>query len=138
MTNEEALAMRAELEQHYGVPVMPVTQYCEAIWAWFRCIEERDGDKYYAPMLGGIRNDIQKSALLWRLIYRGEKLRVEQCPIHKGRWHGSIWCGPNVCEHNCDGTGWLPLPGDEHKHGSPVFLAYAVSEKSTPTPERHP
>jgi hypothetical protein len=52
--------------------------------------------------------NLQKSNLLWRLIYRGQPLRTEMCPLHQGQWSGCAW---DPCPHGCsDGnnvTGWL-------------------------------
>lgn len=61
---------------------------------------------------------ISKSNLLARLLYAGEKIRAEMCPIHKGVWSGIEW-GDTVCPHKCQLTGWIqdgvdqgkPLPG---------------------------
>lgn len=89
-----------------GDVVMRVSDYCAAIWTWMDKAGERYGPEYQT-MLDRIRTDIQKSALLWRLIYRGEKLRTVECPKHKGKWHGPEWIGMETCPHDCDGTGYL-------------------------------
>jgi hypothetical protein len=58
---------------------------------------------------------IRKSNLLWRLIYAGETLREQQCPVHKGHWSGCRWDKDNcACQSLQNGkvasdvTGWLP------------------------------
>lgn len=49
---------------------------------------------------------ITKSNLLYRLLYRGEKLRTQMCPEHKGTWSGLE--GPDSsCPHRCQMTGWV-------------------------------
>lgn len=53
---------------------------------------------------------ITKSALLDRLLYRGESLRSRMCPKHKGKWSGIEWGPENACPHGCQLTGWLPEP----------------------------
>ena len=68
----------------------------------------RDGDKRVAST---IRMQIGKSCLLSRLVYIGEPLRTEKCPIHKGVWSG---IQIEACPHGCNAascgctTGWLP------------------------------
>lgn len=48
---------------------------------------------------------IEKSSLLYRLLYLGEPLRTQKCPVHLGVWHG---IQPVPCPHGCGLTGWLP------------------------------
>lgn len=111
LTKEEAETMLAELTEHYHQPVLPMSDFCNAISTWFRCIEKNNldtdknynqGSAYYKH-LSNIETDIRKSNLLGRLLYGGEKLRNEKCPKHLGRWSGI-----GDCEHGCDLTGWLP------------------------------
>lgn len=88
---------------------------CEAIFTWSRIMSERlkedqlneDGwgqaqnvwrlnsktkkhDQYITPseVMGNLPLWMTKSNLLYRLIYLGEPLRTEKCPIHKGQWSG--------------------------------------------------
>ena len=58
---------------------------------------------------------IRKSNLLHRLIYMGESLRKEPCPVHQGKWSGCKWEDDNcACQglqrggFASDVTGWLP------------------------------
>lgn len=65
----------------------------------------------YFEVLQPILIDIRKSALLWRLLYQGQKVRNVKCAIHKGhlamhQWMGSPSEGEKPCA--CNGTGWLP------------------------------
>lgn len=138
LQEDEVKALLSKLQDHFGEPVMPVSQYCKALRTWARCIEElnepkRDpycevhhfleGDgrctcatthahgRDYAKHLHRILIDISKSNLLYRLLYAGESLRTQKCPEHKGQWSGL----PSLvnCPHGCDGTGWLREPEDE-------------------------
>lgn len=56
---------------------------------------------------------IRKSALLARLLYKGEKLRPTLCPEHQGKWSGLEFPATpgfpaRICEHGCNLTGWIP------------------------------
>lgn len=112
MTDAEAMDLREKLAAHYGQPVMPVSDYCDALQTWFD-IRARglSADAGYEQLR--MLTDLRKSALLGRLIYGGEKLREVKCPQHDGRWSG-LEFGPhgnspgNVCPHGCGLTGWLP------------------------------
>ena len=62
----------------------------------------------------GLGLSIHKSCLLHRLVYLGEPLRTERCPVHGGEWSG---LSPVPCPHGCDATcgcrtGWLSVKGD--------------------------
>jgi hypothetical protein len=57
---------------------------------------------------------IEKSNLLARLLYSGEKLRIKMCPEHKGVWSGIEW-HDTKCPHGCQLTGWIPEPEDAGK-----------------------
>lgn len=46
---------------------------------------------------------IEKSNLLYRLLYLGESLRIAPCPQHKGHWSGDF----GSCLYGCGMTGWL-------------------------------
>lgn len=116
MTDEEAQKALQALREHYRQPVLPLGRFCDALKTWFRAIEKRNIDpalhdphrspqgKDYHTVLRLIERDIRKSNLLYRLIYEEQKLRTDQCPVHKGHWTGAD------CE--CDGTGWLREPED--------------------------
>jgi hypothetical protein len=86
---------------------LPVSDYCNALETWGRIAVARG-------IIGrGAHHDVQlgitKSSLLARVIYGGEGLRTERCPIHEGRWSGLEWTD-NACPHGCQLTGWLPQP----------------------------
>ena len=116
MTDAEAEAMLAELTKHYRQPVMPVERYCAALQAWATALEdraERSKEKHDEQQAQDVRHvfmSIRKSCLLDRLIYGGEKLRTEMCPVHQGKWSGCRWddesfaCG---CGFGSNVTGWL-------------------------------
>lgn len=110
LTEEQAQEMLKQLEEHYKQPVMPLSNFCDAIKTWFRCIETvnkrmdgfRQGYSYYQHLYK-IERDIKKSNLLYRLLYKKEPLRIEECPEHKGKYSGI-----EKCSRGCEGTGWLP------------------------------
>lgn len=113
LSDEQAAAMLHALTKHFGQPVLPVKQYCDALEIWAGAIIKlkQKGDKYgqgseYADVLPRIMTDIRKSNFLARLIYEGEKLRTIECPEHKGKL--SMGFFQNPCPHGCDYTGWLP------------------------------
>lgn len=60
----------------------PVTEICAAFDTW----AEATGSKDWPT-----RFQAHKSNLLYRLIYLGEPLRTEKCPVHEGRWSGCSW-----------------------------------------------
>ncbi|MHA2426992.1 MAG: hypothetical protein ACXADB_03070 [Candidatus Hermodarchaeia archaeon] len=121
LTDEQVQKMLDRLANHFGCPVRPVNQYCEALreWAYQISIINQEAEKVakaagtestrhgceYHEHLRHIMMDIRKSNLLFRLIYAGEELRTEQCPIHKGKWSG---CSFEGCIYGCGETGWLP------------------------------
>jgi len=67
------------------------------------------GSRYY-EYLTTIITDIRKSALLWRLLYLGQKVRKTKCPTHAGKLAMNQWLGLQPGEEPCacNGTGWLP------------------------------
>lgn len=76
-----------------------VEDFCAEAWALL-------GDDH-----DGLRITIEHSCLLYRMVYLGEPIRTEACPLHKGRWSGIRFTSP--CPHGCDTacgcvTGWLP------------------------------
>jgi len=120
LTEEEAEELLAKLSLHYGEPVKPISLYCTAFRTWQRAIEEasrretepeRKGS--FEAMARDLRNTslhVAKSNLLARLLYVGEELRTEPCPIHKGHWSGCVWDDENQCPHCMSGdniTGWV-------------------------------
>jgi len=105
-----------------GIPVMPVTFFCNFLKKWgelcgtpyptenFEGENQKRRETYDAARLLFI--DIQKSNLLWRLIYAGEPVREEPCLVHKGRWSGCMSAEDTGCKGACmfegNVTGWLP------------------------------
>jgi len=118
-TEEEAKDLLDKLSLFYGEPVKPISQYCRAFRTWQGAVEaaaERESDPALKTSFEGMVRDIRsvsvhvgKSNLLARLLYAGEELRTEPCPIHKGRWSGCVW-GDGRCPHCMSGdsvTGWV-------------------------------
>lgn len=130
----EAEKMLAQLSKHYRQPVLPLHRFCDAITTWMRAIvqnnteeearrehplgrwrpEDQWGHSYW-QLLDKIKIDIRKSELLYRLLYKGEKLRTRRCPVHKG--HQYLGQHP-PCPHGCGLTGWLPEEPDGVNKGS--------------------
>lgn len=127
LTDEQAQEMLDRLSKHFKEPVMPMSKYCKALSTWARIVENKffkeNEDKSYHEQrnypyahLTRIMVNIRKSNLLYRLLYKGEELRKESCPEHKGKWGMShVHCA-------CGGTGWLPNPGDEGEYVQGVYL----------------
>jgi hypothetical protein len=121
-TTEDEVARFLE-EYKAGIPVMPVTFFCEFLEKWAELYgvpqkeERNEGEnKHRAEFVERVRDvflQIRKSNLLWRTIYRGEAPRTEPCPIHKGRWSGCNIPEETPCRGACmsgnNVTGWLPL-----------------------------
>jgi hypothetical protein len=69
---------------------------------------------------------IDKSNLLWRLLYAGEQVRSTPCPVHKGKWSG---CGPDPrwtdsrcgCWSYGNVTGWM-AETPENKNATPPVV----------------
>lgn len=110
-------------EYKAGIPVMPVTFVCELLSEWaevygepLRREENYEGEvdqrKRFVDVVQNVFLQIRKSNLLWRRIYRGEELRTEPCPEHKGRWSGCALPEETSCKGACmsgnNVTGWLP------------------------------
>ena len=116
-SKEEAHELLRRLEQFYGQPVLPLSNFCDAMELWMDCIVKNNtepalmqeginhGQKYF-EYLKFMRIDIRKSNLLGRLLYAKEPLRTRMCPIHKGHWNGQAMFFEK-CNLLCDGTGWL-------------------------------
>lgn len=120
-----AAEMLAQLAEHFGEPVMPVSTYCNKLRQWGHAIhdavargDEGWGLKEISQAIGTVFLAIEKSALLNRLIYEGEDIRTEKCPVHKGKWSGCAFkleeCAneqyPQGCMSGSNVTGWLPTP----------------------------
>jgi hypothetical protein len=121
----------------YGDPVrygrkqrtLRVSDFCQIMetwaWIWMKPLAtddkfQREYRKEFATDWRYIHYKIRKSNLLYRMLCRGEELRMRPCPTHKGR-HGSrvpdavlengvLQKLPRVCECQCEDylTGWLP------------------------------
>jgi hypothetical protein len=103
-----------------GVPVMPVSFFCDFLKEWHRLAAQPLPDE--DPAAVAYRKDrsektqfvfiqIMKSNLLSRTIYSGEKARTTPCPVHKGHWSGckmieDMGCN-GVCADGSNVTGWL-------------------------------
>lgn len=83
-------------------------EYCEAFQTWANLYLKAEPDDYAA--FSHVRIAVDKSNLLWRLIYGGEKVRTRPCPVHKGEWSGCILDPDKLCACACGSnlTGWLP------------------------------
>jgi hypothetical protein len=121
----------------YGDPVryvkeprtLPIPEFCRIMeywaWSWMKALPtdseyQKERRKEFAEHWRYIQAKIRKSNLPYRMLYRGEDLRMGPCPTHKGR-HGSrvpdavlengvLRKLPPVCECQCEDyiTGWLP------------------------------
>lgn len=118
-TEEEARDLLAKLSLYYDEPVKPISEYCRAFRVWQEAIEDaslRETNpglkESFEAMAGNLRATslyVSKSNLLSRLLYCGEELRTEPCPVHKGHWAGCVW-GEHRCPHCMSGdnvTGWV-------------------------------
>ena len=125
-TDEEVEKFLAAVKD--GIPVMPVTFFCDFLTEWQSLYNEpceeryQDEKKNRAELCERIRDvflQIRKSNLLWRRIYRGLPVRKTPCPEHKGHWSG---CPYDIADLPCKGacvvggntTGWLPEVGEPH------------------------
>lgn len=121
ITSEEEID-RFLKEMEAGVPVMPVTFFCEALKTWAKLYGEPVLEEKYEGENRARKNlyeqtqyvflQIMKSNLLARMIYGGEKPREKRCPMHKGRWSGCRLPDETECKGACmsgfNVTGWLP------------------------------
>ena len=110
-TKETAEALLKDLSDHFKEPVMPIGRYCDALRTWRRANEESGNPdrKYIVDATAIVFLAISKSNLLARLLYEGEQLRAEKCPVHEGKWSGCTW-GDGKCPHCMSGsnvTGWI-------------------------------
>lgn len=121
MTTEDEIDRFLE-EYKAGIPVMPVTFFCDFLREWADLYgkpqkeERNEGENDRRAELRNVANhvflQITKSNLLWRTIYRGEPVRTEPCPVHRGRWSGCNIPEETPCKGACmsgnNVTGWLP------------------------------
>ena len=131
MTNESADELKLR-EQG----CIRINKFCHAMDTWAHVCQKdlptdsehvRRWRKEFSQHWQFIRLAIAKSCLLDRLIYGGEKLRKEMCPIHQGRWSGCNISGedPCECQHDTCITGWLKNPEDPKSEAS--FRVFLVS-----------
>ena len=121
LSEEPVQSMLSQLKEHFGQPVLPLRTYCAAFHTWARAVEEgaerekalggrKTSDlQEMSRRIENVRLDIVKSNLLYRLLYLGEKLRTEMCPIHKGHWSGCPG-QKDACPHCTvagNVTGWI-------------------------------
>jgi hypothetical protein len=113
----------AKLAKYYGESVRPISQYCQAFVDWHTGIQAMLSDQDAGGQeenwegvneaLNVLQIPIRKSNMLWRLIYLGQQVRTEKCPIHQGHWMGYGECENDPpCNSGWDITGWLPNPDD--------------------------
>ncbi len=110
-TGMESVTLKdLEAWQTKVTPLMTVEHYCRQFAIWSNaCRDESDGSpwaKSIAEAFETIHLAVYKSNLLFRLIYGGEKLRTEKCPIHQGRWSGCVPDPCPICAFDSDVTGW--------------------------------
>jgi len=113
-------------------------QFCNAMDTWAKaCMTDLPTDDPYKKEWRQkfreswqfIRLAISKSCLLDRLIYGGETLRTEMCPVHQGTWCG---CSPNPqpagcnCRHGICITGWQKNPSDPDSENGSILIVEAV------------
>lgn len=147
LSDDEVKDMLGRLARHFGEPVMPIGQYCAALRLWHSALTQKverlqaakdRGEKTiaasavwgrdvettlrdardFADKVSFVFLQISKSNLLARLLYSGESLRSELCPVHQGFWSGCTWHDKDedncACQRMQDGsidsnvTGWLP------------------------------
>lgn len=113
-------------------PKLHASQFCDALRTWARLVSEpkpgEDEDakrerQQFAAAWGTVELAITKSCLLDRLIYCGDVVRTEPCPVHKGHWSGISatpcqYCGVSPCGCN---TGWVPAKFDAAKANQSVL-----------------
>lgn len=115
------------------------SKFCKIMDTWAQaCMTGLDTDdeykkewrKKFQESWQFIRLAIGKSCLLDRMMYGGETLRKDPCPVHKGRWSG---CSADPqpegcnCRHDICITGWQQNPEDPKSGNS--GLAIMVAEK---------
>jgi len=118
-----------------------IKEYCDKLYEWAAIIKStyaeietqiKNGElepkqviypqvKELPEALDIVMLAIQKSSLLGRTMYGGQKPRTKKCPVHQGRWSGLYATRPDhhargtdlVCEcwDGWECSGWVP----EHK-----------------------
>lgn len=106
---------------------------CEAMRTWAEAYKtplptddpyKRKEREDFAAAWDKVHMAIYKSNLLYRLLYAGEKLRTEPCPIHKGRWSGCVPYPPEGCNCHSYGnlTGWKAPEADNSEVTPPIMF----------------
>lgn len=117
VTTEELVV---ELNRRTGDVYRPIRWVCDRLAIYCRALRDGGEDGPFGPDEAEALRQYgerivfiaSKSNLLGRLLYDGEPLRTEPCPVHKGRWSGCPF--PGDAEHDCECmhygnlTGWLP------------------------------
>jgi hypothetical protein len=110
-------------------PTLKASEFCAAFHTWAAaCITPLDTDleetrkwrENFRRRWDFIDLAIRKSCLLDRLIYGGETLRTEVCPVHKGHWSGCSPAPCPICRHGVCITGWVKNPGDPTSTNSAI------------------
>ena len=114
-----------QLAQHYGQPVRPVSEVCNGIYAWLDVLADQhtgrgieNGRSHALTSIGTawkenksmVLTSAAKSNLLFRLLYLGEDVRTQACPVHAGEWSGYTGTPESTCrcQSGANFTGWLP------------------------------
>jgi len=119
-TDLEVARFVADVER--GIPVMPVTFFCDFLKQWAqlygqpveseRYVGQREERQKLRDQADYVFFQIIKSNLLYRTIYCGEPVRTKPCPDHKGHWSGCNLPEDTSCKGACmyagNITGWLP------------------------------
>lgn len=117
------------------------SKFCKAMDAWAKaCMTDLPTDDEYKKKWrekfrdawGFIRLSIGKSCLLDRLIYGGETIRTEMCPVHQGHWSGCTDQKPPPgcnCYHGICVTGWQKNRGDVESENSGLAIMVEVPKE---------
>lgn len=129
ISNWRAEQMLAQLSEHFGQRVAPVSRYCEALETWADVVNSQDYTRVDKSAIDVVKLAIYKSNLLYRMVYLGEPLRTIQCPTHKGQWSGMHFSDQPPCQctdRSGNITGWLPM---EQSHVyNPVWVKLETNE----------
>ncbi len=107
---------------------LEIREFCAKFNEWARLLSEKDEEFSQAWSIVSLA--IDKSNLLWRLLYAGEAVRKTPCPVHKGRWSG---VGPDPgcgCWSYGNITGWLAEHPDNPNAPTPPVIMVTAKEKT--------
>lgn len=133
LTEDEAQAMLDQLSEHYGVRVAKVSDVCNALYEWARIMRESGYLPEIDKALGPLHIPLMKSNLAHRLVYLGEPVRTEPCPIHKGHWSGCVFF-EDACPHCMSGsnvTGWCAPEGGAKPDTNPTIIPVVLKSDGT-------